>query len=102
RTPHPPTSTLFPYTTLFRSHMNYDGARHIITLRDSYFRTPQTLIGIHGSVSDRSDLRIQAKTGDLNELNSLAAALQTPNNQTARDRKSTRLNSSHVAISYAV
>lgn len=64
-------------------HMNYDGARNIITLRDSYFRTPQTLIGIHGSVSDRSDLRIQAKTGDLNELNSLAAALQTPNNQTA-------------------
>ena len=59
-------------------HMNYDGARNIITLRDSHFRTPQTLIGIHGSVSDRSDLRIHANTGDLNELNSLAAALQTP------------------------
>src|SRR5712692_2005474 len=64
-------------------HMNYDAARNIITLRDSYFRTPQTLIGIHGIVSDRSDLRIQAKTGNLNELNSLAAALQTPKAEAA-------------------
>src|SRR5713226_514501 len=74
-------NTLLPVDGII--HMNYDGARNIITLRDSYFRTPQTLIGVHGIVSDRSDLRIQAKTGNLNELNSLAAALQTPKAEAA-------------------
>src|SRR5437867_9498461 len=65
-TRRPPRSTLFPYTTLFRS----DGAR-----RQGVFR-----IG-------RPDLPVSA------------AALV---NNTAGDRKSTRLNSSHRTISYAV
>src|SRR5439155_18723324 len=55
----PPRSTLFPYTTLFRSH-----------------RVPR-LCGRH-------PVQLRALPGP------------------ARDRKSTRLNSSHVAISYAV
>src|SRR5438874_8082137 len=59
----PPRSTLFPYTTLFRS-------RPLIRL----IRTPPAL-------NSRSTLRAA---------------------QRGTDRKSTRLNSSHVEISYAV
>src|SRR5439155_21360817 len=61
----PPASTLFPYTTLFRSHRGRGGGR------DRLSRVGR--IRLH----DRREI------GD-------------------RDRKSTRLNSSHVAISYAV
>src|SRR5256885_12477291 len=57
----PPRSTLFPYTTLFRSRRNKDGRRR----RHRHDDPPDV-------------------PGD------------------ARDRKSTRLNSSHLVISYAV
>src|SRR3712207_6967571 len=62
----PPRSTLFPYTTLFRSYAG-----------------PRTVVPLH--------LSRECNTPDL----ALAAA-------SARDRKSTRLNSSHANISYAV
>src|SRR5256885_12687703 len=73
----PPRSTLFPYTTLFRSHAEPvrrlsigDGPRrrdaHLLALLDAHRRS-------------REFLRSQAG-----------------------DRKSTRLNSSHLVISYAV
>src|SRR5690625_6096940 len=64
--PRPPRSTLFPYTTLFRS-------RRLATRRSR--RRPLTR---RGSSRPRN------------------TPTETP------DRKSTRLNSSHVAISYAV
>src|SRR5215510_15732020 len=63
----PPRSTLFPYTTLFRS-------------RDER-RRPQRLAGLGARLGRRRVDRVRVR---------------------ARDRKSTRLNSSHVAISYAV
>src|SRR5690349_22853791 len=58
----PPRSTLFPYTTLFRSHDGGEGA------------LPEDVHQVH---------RHEALDGE-------------------PDRKSTRLNSSHVEISYAV
>src|SRR5258707_2895683 len=64
----PPRSTLFPYTTLFRSH----------------------LLGINAHLLDQSGESIKHKI-------SHDAAIWS--NQ---DRKSTRLNSSHANISYAV
>src|SRR5690242_20949512 len=79
----PPRSTLFPYTTLFRSHPTplrrcpCFRKRHQLLLPfipQGQRNTPQTL--------PRGDLR------DLVEL--------------GEDRKSTRLNSSHMSISYAV
>src|SRR5437660_7426921 len=66
----PPRSTLFPYTTLFRS----------------YFQE-QTKWAPGVSVRDPS----YVGAGDVSVLGS-----------GTKDRKSTRLNSSHVAISYAV
>src|SRR2546430_6655121 len=72
----PPRSTLFPYTTLFRSQLNnlssYDGALNIG-------------IGITDAV------RVASITGYRNWRNEFSI-----------DRKSTRLNSSHSQISYAV
>src|SRR3712207_8981634 len=74
----PPRSTLFPYTTLFRSIKNttilHDGWRKLLNL---------TIQMPGGETMTREILE-----------SSDAAALQ--------DRKSTRLNSSHANISYAV
>src|SRR5258708_30827050 len=68
----PPRSTLFPYTTLFRSSVK------------SYQGTPSS-----GRWS-------KAKAAVFSATASSRASL------VARDRKSTRLNSSHQIISYAV
>src|SRR5437870_8006997 len=64
----PPTSTLFPYTTLFRS-------------------------------GERRHLCTRARPGGSVRRDHLRPADAAP---LRADRKSTRLNSSHVAISYAV
>src|SRR5690349_23882585 len=71
----PPTSTLFPYTTLFRS----------------------LLLGVtHMALKKGVD--VKPATGKLGILLPGMGAVAT----TFIDRKSTRLNSSHVEISYAV
>src|SRR5437868_13297523 len=63
----PPTSTLFPYTTLFRSQK-------------------------------QRGCRFSALQGRSLSMNPLSSSPFSPQ----KDRKSTRLNSSHVSISYAV
>src|SRR2546430_4345695 len=79
----PPRSTLFPYTTLFRSPVIPD-------LR----YTSHCLLSVHGcSAIKRSPAFTFAIT-----LLSLSRTLKAGE----RDRKSTRLNSSHSQISYAV
>src|SRR5256885_8060546 len=69
----PPRSTLFPYTTLFRSLEEY--------VRDVLMQS--------------SSLKHIATRGAIAAFEKLAASGVT-------DRKSTRLNSSHLVISYAV
>src|SRR5688572_32238947 len=87
----PPRSTLFPYTTLFRSEdreilSQVKDLTHIITINKSDLG--QSPVDLNGN---SNFLRISAKTGEgLKEL------------QNSIDRKSTRLNSSHSQISYAV
>src|SRR5690349_23684228 len=78
----PPRSTLFPYTTLFRSGV---GRRRAV--RGSASR----------SLSSREDRRPAHFTPS-----SSSAAVPNIEVGMATDRKSTRLNSSHVEISYAV
>src|SRR5258708_22319969 len=73
----PPRSTLFPYTTLFRSQNRKKSQR----IRKSRPRTK---------------LRRQTKSPCVNRQN------MSPTRQRGTDRKSTRLNSSHQIISYAV
>src|SRR5690554_7172899 len=93
--PRPPTSTLFPYTTLFRSNQEYRLGRADFAWPADLLKPPeqegQWLLFADDKMplcwfrlSDQ--LRPDSKAM-LNEL---------------KDRKSTRLNSSHVRISYAV
>src|SRR3712207_7916815 len=78
----PPRSTLFPYTTLFRSYASEDEMKRII---DEDF-VPRARSGdFDGAVIESVDAIATRMTGDRRE-----------------DRKSTRLNSSHANISYAV
>src|SRR2546421_2960807 len=76
----PPRSTLFPYTTLFRS----SSGRHLHLLGDIPEKTGELARNGHADL-----VRVQ-----------LARA--APEQDLRGDRKSTRLNSSHDQISYAV
>src|SRR3712207_7672322 len=75
----PPRSTLFPYTTLFRS-----GERGLP--QRAHDLRPHDVL--HGPAERRARGRVGDPGGRVRAL--------------ARDRKSTRLNSSHANISYAV
>src|SRR3712207_8524268 len=89
----PPRSTLFPYTTLFRSGHGAGGqvghAGH--GLAD----------GVRHGVGHRRGLGLAAELLDP-ALDLLRVALRLPQMLLQADRKSTRLNSSHANISYAV
>src|SRR5688572_31249984 len=77
----PPRSTLFPYTTLFRSTAQHLPARH------------------HVSGGRRAHLARNRRGAALPDVGQpMVAASQSGR----EDRKSTRLNSSHSQISYAV
>src|SRR3712207_6996375 len=95
----PPRSTLFPYTTLFRSliapskfkffsRFDLDGWQKVVT-----------------AINQQTGLVITAPTGSgKTEVFLLPTIQQIVKSLMARyqDRKSTRLNSSHANISYAV
>src|SRR5207253_9188525 len=90
----PPRSTLFPYTTLFRSGCaNTQPRGRMGTLRHSGKR--------HRARTNRRHGRNEAPCARASKRETAAphsAGAVRPH----QDRKSTRLNSSHVAISYAV
>src|SRR2546426_8112318 len=78
----PPRSTLFPYTTLFRSLTGSTVVHDVV--REQVYRRP---------------------AGGRGVLEIPAGAVVVPGSRAAQgklDRKSTRLNSSHLVISYAV
>src|SRR3712207_8831090 len=89
----PPRSTLFPYTTLFRSRLSRgEGEHRADALAPGEQRVAHGLLetrrGMPGSEGDRLQVGVHAllKSYGIGGL----------------DRKSTRLNSSHANISYAV
>src|SRR5258708_10011121 len=76
----PPRSTLFPYTTLFRSLVIGTNRNDILA---RFLATGRMTIGrVEPSLSPSMDIQVSSNF--------------------ERDRKSTRLNSSHQIISYAV
>src|SRR5258707_6051700 len=86
----PPRSTLFPYTTLFRSVLELD----------------VSCVGLHHGGGHRlclldDDIRgtLERAAADDRTARPVGAA---PERHLRGDRKSTRLNSSHANISYAV
>src|SRR5690625_6000654 len=86
----PPRSTLFPYTTLFRSKALE--AAHPGTQTFRQFREYRAAFSQLLGIPDEKALGLLHKIQSAKELGDV----------NAQDRKSTRLNSSHVAISYAV
>src|SRR5690625_5321818 len=88
--PHPTSSTLFPYTTLFRS-----------ILLDEVEKAHPEVFDILLQVLDDGRLTDgQGRTVDFRQT--ILILTSNLGSFGGRDRKSTRLNSSHVAISYAV
>src|SRR3989442_9852046 len=84
----PPRSTLFPYTTLFRSERGADA--------------PGSLLDEVQVLHEEVELHLRR---ELRPRDQQAAHLEHARARGApaeQDRKSTRLNSSHVRISYAV
>src|SRR3712207_7401723 len=87
----PPRSTLFPYTTLFRSA---DGPLHLAAVHEAtagvdHHRVEERPLADAGeadAVGGKKDRRGQLRHAERDRV----------------DRKSTRLNSSHANISYAV
>src|SRR5256885_3702069 len=75
----PPRSTLFPYTTLFRSE-----------LLAKTLKLPKSSVSIAGGETSR------------NKLVRVVGITAEQVRKRLEDRKSTRLNSSHLVISYAV
>src|SRR5439155_25927067 len=96
----PPRPTLFPYTTLFRS--SYPEARAVA---GQVAHQPAVLQASASATAPLSSSEHRAANGLTSS--GAGAVLAVPvgydaHIHTFRDRKSTRLNSSHVAISYAV
>src|SRR5438034_5660911 len=87
-TPRPPRSTLFPYTTLFRSMQELDAWQQITSSKHD-----------HLSKTIRS---LNIATFGLAAGAVVAPVYNAYKDLVSADRKSTRLNSSHTVISYAV
>src|SRR5205814_9853382 len=94
-TRRPLRSTLFPYTTLFRSQLCTDGRRVHDRLLDSQDGLANRRVWLEWAVSA---VVLVGIVGICLYGSRMARQLV----QAARDRKSTRLNSSHLGISYAV
>src|SRR5689334_24463543 len=89
----PPSSTLFPYTTLFRS------IRQAIRAglpRDARLEQATTRTGNSGRRRQGDDCPLSRSLQTVDRKRALI------HNRLETDRKSTRLNSSHSSISYAV
>src|SRR2546430_12452166 len=86
----PPRSTLLPYTTLFRSALD--------TLRGMLPAATVSNVGIYGTGQAYEQLLLRMRAHPLAEVRWYADPMLAE----LRDRKSTRLNSSHSQISYAV
>src|SRR3712207_8048440 len=87
----PPRSTLFPYTTLFRSHAADCGSGHV---REGAAAVQERVRADEfGTRRDGHEQRVPRN---------VEQDRQAANEEGHQDRKSTRLNSSHANISYAV
>src|SRR5690349_22167173 len=94
----PPRPTLFPYTTLFRSHRSHPSpirqrAAGCVGTGIEVGLARGTAAGVHERVAGQRDQDLVAHA---------IASSRLARYTLVQDRKSTRLNSSHVEISYAV
>src|SRR5690348_17472400 len=96
--PRPPRPTLFPYTTLFRS-INQRAVNDVGVADDPAHigRRPENFVGLH-------PVDVAHRPVERHGVPAIVAhdSLGDPGRPRGVDRKSTRLNSSHPSISYAV
>src|SRR3712207_8406846 len=88
----PPRSTLFPYTTLFRSYDVVREVEHLPEAPEDDLGHPPAMLSVIGEIAAFDHWQQQV---------TLIASATIPAGAD-EDRKSTRLNSSHANISYAV
>src|SRR3712207_8225709 len=93
----PPRSTLFPYTTLFRSAGAVDATHR-------FLQAPRRCdLRRFGDLHTRTDMRLRNVNAVITGASSgIGQAVASHFRREGADRKSTRLNSSHANISYAV
>src|SRR3712207_8837472 len=89
----PPRSTLFPYTTLFRSKRR--------GTRGGRAKKKDPEVPKDSASPEEEAAKVKASTGPAGAVESDGEEKPKARGRT-RDRKSTRLNSSHANISYAV
>src|SRR3712207_7055773 len=87
----PPRSTLFPYTTLFRSIVRFVAAATAVLL----FTVPTAFVIIYLEMKVIALINLRLGPNRVGPWGVLQSTIHG-------DRKSTRLNSSHANISYAV
>src|SRR3712207_7608480 len=90
----PPRSTLFPYTTLFRSW--WRALRTVVPGRHAW-ALAFAVASLYAITDEVHQTFVEGRRG-----HAIDWAIDTAGAGTAADRKSTRLNSSHANISYAV
>src|SRR5690242_20918140 len=93
--PRPPRSTLFPYTTLFRSAAN----RSVVSNEKGHYEIavlPPGTYRVTGELTGFQPLKLE------NIVVSVGTDVPLDLKMRVGDRKSTRLNFSHMSISYAV
>src|SRR5690606_40868286 len=98
----PPRPPRFPYTTLFRSYLvGGEDVRDVVRQGEALRRRPRLDDGAPGRLVRRLDVGQQPALEAAAQP--FVEVVQRPGMRAARhqDRKSTRLNSSHVKISYA-
>src|SRR3989442_3369135 len=94
----PPRSTLFPYTTLFRSINKAAGMTSHDVVAKIRKLLKQKRVGHAGTLDPSASGVLPICIGQGTRV----AEYLSESGKAYRDRKSTRLNSSHVRISYAV
>src|SRR3712207_9000884 len=95
----PPRSTPFPYTTLFRSEDDRDGH---VAVPDSEERAEEVLLQLCRALVPEADEEHPAGEPSVEEQRQRHVSIGVTAFPDQLDRKSTRLNSSHANISYAV
>src|SRR3712207_7069023 len=97
----PPRSTLFPYTTLFRSAVDLDPVNGRLHVLDWGRSVPSAVRGREAVLEDRKSTRLNSSHANISYA---VFCLQKKTSRTLRasaaDRNSTRLNSIHANISY--
>src|SRR3712207_9437580 len=98
----PPRSTLFPYTTLFRSKdISQKAPVHVLVVPKEHVSSLAEVGRLSEAVAKRL-FEVAQRVAEKSGVAESGYVFRINDGPDAGDRKSTRLNSSHANISYAV